>query len=65
MRLQGCSELRELAKPLDEVDRLQVTTCLDVQGTPSNTSIEILVIEGFARDLARLRQLSVKKAIGH
>ena len=47
---QGRTVFRELAKRLDEVEPLNVTLCLDVRRPPGNTSIESLLVEGFARN---------------
>ena len=47
---QGHAVFRELAQRHDENEELKVTLCLDVRRPPSNTTIDSLLVEGFARN---------------
>ena len=47
---QGRTVFRELAQRHDEIETLKVTLCLDVRRPPSNTSIDTLLVQGFARN---------------
>lgn len=47
---QGQTVFRELAQRHDENEALKVTLCLDVRRPPSNTTIDSLLVEGFAQN---------------
>ena len=50
---QGHTVFRELAQRHDEIKDLKVTLCLDVRRPPSNTSIDTLLVESFARNFIK------------
>ena len=47
---QGQTVFRELAQRHDKNEELKVTLCLDVRRPPSNTTIDSLLVAGFARN---------------
>ena len=47
---QGRTVFRELAQRHDEIESLKVTLCLNVRRPPGNTSIDSLLVQGFAHN---------------